>query len=145
MSTHGSAECPARDVLNATYVAGWMHRDGDRAGCQPAVRSPTHDTASSDGDPGRSKATLLLLLTILDRTDDGRAIWEVLDAIVAHTPDGEPERLQVCDGEDGVAFYPAGNSEGDTIPVAAAWGPNPDVTAFEERDPDEVTCRYMGP
>ena len=102
--------------------------------------------ARPDGTPQPSEAALLLLLRSTGATADGTPTWEVLDALVAWTPDGETAILEACDGEPGVAFYPAGDpGNAATIPVARAWGADDGVSALVELDADDVTCAATHP
>ena len=104
-----------------------------------------HAPAGPDGAPGPAEAALLLLLRATGHMADGTPTWEVLDALVTRTPDGAPALLEPCDGAPGVAFYPVpGAAASSTIPVAAAWGPDPAVTALVEVGAASISCAYVG-
>jgi len=67
-----------------------------------------------------------------------------VDAVITRPPDGEPAYLQPCDGAPGVAIYPAADAApGETVPVAAASGPDADVSAIVEVDPASITCEFI--
>jgi hypothetical protein len=98
-----------------------------------------------EGIPEPGEPALLLLLRSAGEREDGTPVWEVLDALVTRPPD-DAGILQVCQGEEGVAFYPDEDApQGETLPVAAAWGPDDDVTGLEERDPEGLTCEAAMP
>lgn len=99
-----------------------------------------------DGTLQPAEVGLLLLLRSTGALADGTPTWEVLDARAVRTPGGEPAYLELCDGADGVAIYadPDADPAAATVPVAAAWGPNPGVTAIVEVDPASLTCAYIG-
>lgn len=102
--------------------------------------------AGQNGVPADSDVALLLLLGSTGERADGSALWEVLDAILTRSP-GAPGILQVCDGMDGVAFYPTKENvepDAETIPAAAAWGADDGLTSLVELDPTAVTCAYVG-
>ena len=138
------------EPLDLPLVFGSCFEGGTDDVCAYSISSSAPKDA--DGTPAPSDASLLLLLRSAGDAEPDTPTWEVLDAIIARTPDGESAILQTCDGEPGVAIYPAGDGEdsgdaGDTatVPVAAAWGPDDDVDELVELEPDEVTCAVVGP
>jgi hypothetical protein len=98
----------------------------------------------SDGFPMAATAGLVMLLRATG-TSGGSTIWQAVDAIVVHPPDGNPALLQWCEGADPAVIYvDESSSATDSIPVAAAWGPNTDSTALVELDPASLSCAWMG-
>lgn len=102
--------------------------------------------AGPDGMAAAAEAALLLLLRSTGHEADGTPTWEILDAIIARTPDGAPAMIELCEGSaPAVAIYPEpGAASGSTIPVAAAWGPSADASTLVEVEPASLTCAYVG-
>ncbi|MCB2175999.1 MAG: hypothetical protein KQH57_09345 [Actinomycetales bacterium] len=97
------------------------------------------------GIPEPTEVSLLMLLRNAGMNPDGSAIWSVVDAIATFAPGGQPALLQYCQGEDGVAFYPdPAAAAGATIPAAAAWGANADMTSLVSIDPAGLSCEAFG-
>lgn len=133
------------EPLDLVLVLGSCFEGGTGEVCGYSISGSVPGPAGPDGTPAPSDAALLLLLRSTGTSADGTPTWLVLDAALPRPPE-PPAVLQLCDGEDGVAFYPADDvGDVETVPVAAAWGPNGDVTALVELDPAEVTCAYVGP
>lgn len=102
--------------------------------------------AGPDGMPGPAGVALLMMLRATGHTADGIPTWEVLDALVIRPPDGAPALVEMCEGTPAMVIYPdPAVAVTDTVAVSAAWGPDADITALVEVDPDTITCHYVGP
>lgn len=129
------------DLVN-TFGACFDGGTGDVCAYSMSAAAP----AGPDGMPAPSEATLLMMLRATGHMADGTPTWEILDALVIRPPDGGPALAEMCEGTPATTIYPdPAVAVADTIPVSAAWGPNADITALVEVDPDTVTCSYVGP
>lgn len=129
--------------LEPAYLFGSCFAGGTGDVCAYSIEAAA--PLGPDGNPAESDAALLLLLRSTGPGD--RPTWLVLDAVITRPP-APPALLQVCEGEPGVAFYPAAGEEPGagtgTLRAAAAWGPDDDVSELVELDPSSVVCQAVG-
>lgn len=111
--------------------------------CAAGVFVLTPAPPAADGTPATSTEHLLLLTARTGMTPEGSARWQVVDALVAASPDGSATRMELCEGAPGAVIYP-GASDGASIEVLAAWGPDAARTQLVELDPTGLTCAWIG-
>ncbi|WP_250442999.1 hypothetical protein [Actinotalea sp. C106] len=132
------------EPLDLPYLFGSCFEGGTEEVCAYSISVSA--PMQADNTPAPADAALLLLLQATDDVAPDTPTWEVLDAIITRPPGDEPAILQGGEGEPGVAIYPAGDpGQAETVPVAAAWGPDDDIDELVEVHPDDVACEVVLP